>query len=113
MARALSWTGKLTIVILTFASFVLTLVVYLAPEYYNQNNVSLITVFPSTVAIEPGTAQEPTAGPTVILGVFGMKICYSFKLCIDLDHHHLVLIRIMLKIIQHFDFSMLLVCLSS
>jgi hypothetical protein len=81
----LSWTGKITIVILTFASLVLTLIVYLAPEMYNHNNVSLITVFPSTVAIDPGTAQEPTAGPTVILGVFGMKLCYS--LCINLDHH--------------------------
>ena len=82
----LSCSGKLTIVILTFSSFVLTLIVYLAPEMYNHNNVSLITVFPSTVAIDPGTAQEPIAGPTVILGVFGMELsCYS--LCINLNHH--------------------------
>ena len=64
-------TGMITIVALTFASFVLTVIVYIAP--LREKSVSLIKVFPSTVAIHPGTAQEPMDGPTVLLGVFGMK----------------------------------------
>lgn len=82
----ISWTGKLTIVILTFASSVLTLIAYLAPEKYNHQNVSFITVFPSRVVIDPGSAQEPMDGPTVILGVFGMKFML-FVYINDLDHH--------------------------
>ena len=83
----LSPTGKITILVLTFASFVLTFIVYLAPEMYNHHNVSLITVFPSTVVIDPGTAQAPMDGPTVILGVFGMKILVNRITKINFDRH--------------------------
>ena len=74
---AISFSGKkFTIVIFTLASVVLTFIVYLAPEspvYKRGSGVSLMKVFPSTVAIDPGTAQTPMDGPTVVLGVFGMK----------------------------------------
>jgi hypothetical protein len=67
----ISFNAKLGILILTFASSILTFIVYLAPEGYNHNNVAFVTVFPSTI---PGiTAQLPVDGPTVVLGVFGMK----------------------------------------
>lgn len=70
---ALTLNGKVVIMLLTFASLVLTLIVYFAPEKSRDHgSISLITVFPST-AINPGTiAQEQTDGPTVVLGVFGM-----------------------------------------
>ena len=73
---AISLSGKITVVIFTLASIILTFIGYLAPEspvYNRSNGVSLIKVFPSTVAIDPGTAQMPMDGPTVVLGVFGMK----------------------------------------
>ena len=74
---ALSLYGKIVIMLLTFASLVLTLIVYFAPEKSrDHSSVSLITVFPST-AIN----LEPTDGPTIVLGVFGMK----FTLFVHLD----------------------------
>ena len=76
-----------TVVFLTLVSIVLTIFAHVAPEFYNHNNVSLISVFPSTV---PGSPKEPPIdGPTVFLGVFGMKIhCYFvYTKIIDVDHH--------------------------
>jgi hypothetical protein len=70
---ALSFYGKIVIMLLTFASLILTLIVYFAPEKSrDHSSVSLITVFPSTT-INLGAIQETTDGPTVALGVFGMK----------------------------------------
>ena len=65
----LSLTEKRTIQILTFISAILTFIVYLAPEMVNNQNVSLLLVTTSTVAKKDG--------PTVVLGVFGMKFMLS------------------------------------
>lgn len=59
---------------LAIISITLTIFAYVSPEFYNNNNISLIAVFPTQ---DPGTAPVPAGasidGVTVILGVYGMK----------------------------------------
>jgi hypothetical protein len=60
-----------SVVTLALISIVLTIFAYVAPEFYNHNNISLIAIFPTAV---PGSATVPaTDGPTVLLGIYGME----------------------------------------
>ena len=61
---ALPRNHKLILAVLTFVSFVLTLVSYAAPLTKWDHSSSLITVSPQT---------EQGSGPIFVLGIFGMK----------------------------------------
>jgi hypothetical protein len=60
------------IIIFAIPAIVLTVIGYMAAGLFNHSNLYLIAVYPSTI---PGQAHAPAEnGPTVLLGVFGMKI---------------------------------------
>lgn len=63
--------------LLALTAIILSLLAYLAPTLLLHDQVALITVVPSTALVQLGTSQS-VDGPSVFLGVLGMKSCYSY-----------------------------------
>ena len=58
--------------VLAFTAVILTLFAYMAPAVLLHDQVALLTVVPSTALVRPGSSQA-LDGPSVFLGVLGMK----------------------------------------
>lgn len=67
--------GKLASIALGCLSAVVTILAYLAPRLYYHHTVALIAVVP---AIPGQAASVPIDGPSVYIGIFGMKFHVIF-----------------------------------
>ena len=61
--------------LLALATILLTLFAYLAPTFLLHDKVALITVVPSTALTQTNSNSSGLDGPSIFLGVLGMRSC--------------------------------------
>ena len=72
--------------LLALTAIFLSLFAYLAPTILLHDKVALVTVVPSTALVQANASRD-LDGPSIFMGVLGMK---SWRSCtkISLEHHH-------------------------
>ena len=73
--------------LLALTAVLLTLFAFLAPVFLLHDRVSLVTVVPSTALLQSNSSQV-LDGPSVFMGLLGMRSCCIHVLQISLEHNH-------------------------
>ena len=68
--------------LLALTAIFLSLFAYLAPTLLLHDKVALVTVFPSTALIQ-ANASRSLDGPSIFMGVLGMKSCTTTKISLE------------------------------
>ena len=91
--------------LLALTAILLSLFAYLAPTFLLHDKVALVTVVPSTALIPNSNSSQSLDGPSIFMGVLGMRFMFIHVLpknSLELTRWiiDLFTIRIMLKKIQ-------------